>query len=292
MYYKGCEGITEHERLLVKTEYERIKMIVEEQKMSKKLQLKDFCNRMAFKGIATSLAMAWFIQTTGSFLITNYASLIFEKTGTGTMLDPNLSSIILAVVQIVAGLLSTKLGDAFGRKTTLFISLSGSAAGLFILTFYSYLRHTGYDLSNYMWLPVTCLSLIIFISNAGIIALANIIAIENYPSKVSSAKPISTKSINSMTSKLILQILFLLQIRTAGVVIYSLFVSVVAFFADKYFPILLEAIHLHGCLLFFAISCSCGLIFVAFMKETKGKSLDTIEVDEKPSQKDSTENKV
>lgn len=290
MYYKGCEGITEHERSLVKTEYERIKMIVEEQKMSKKLELKDFCNRMAFKGIATSLAMAWFIQTTGSFLITNYASLIFGKTG--TMLDPHISSIILAVVQIVAGLLSTQLGDTFGRKTTLFISLSGSAAGLFILTFYSYLRHTGYDLSNYMWLPVTCLSLIIFISNAGIIALANICAIENYPSKVSSAKPISTKSINFMASELILQILFLLQIRTAGVVIYSLFVSVVAFFADKYFPILLEAIHLHGCLLFFGISCSCGLIFVAFMKETKGKSLDTIEVDEKPSQKDSTENKV
>lgn len=180
MYYKGC---TEKDLSLFKAEYERLKIVVEEQKMRPNLKLKDFYNRMALKGIATSIAMAWLIQTTGSFLITNYASLIFEKTG--TLLDLHISSIILAVVQIVAGLMSTQLGDTFGRKTTLFISLSGSAVGLFTLTVYSYLRHNGYDVANYMWLPVICLSLIIFISNAGIIALASICAIENYPSEVS-----------------------------------------------------------------------------------------------------------
>lgn len=189
MYYKGCQGNTEHEKSLFKIEYERLKSVVEEQKIRPKLQIRDFCNRMAFKGIATSIAMAWLIQTTGSFLITNYASLIFGKTG--TVLDPHISSIILAVVQIVAGLMSTQFGDTFGRKTTLFISLFGSAVGLFALTVYSYLRHNGYDVSNYMWLPVTCLSLVIFISNAGIIALANICAIENYPSKVGIANHIS-----------------------------------------------------------------------------------------------------
>lgn len=39
---------------------------------------------------------------------------------------------------------------------------------------------------------------------------------------------------------------------------------------------MLDTIHLHGCLLFLAINCCIGLIFIAFMKETRGQSLDSI----------------
>lgn len=182
MYYKGCSGIDERERSFLKVEYERLRLIVVEQKRSKKLQFSDFGNRMALKGIVTSIAMAWFIQTTGSFLITNYASLIFSKTG--TLLDPNISPIILAVVQIIAGLMSTQLADTFGRKTILTISLAGSGIGLYILAAYSYLRENDNDVANFHWLPLLSLSFVIFISNAGIIGLAHTCAIENYPSKV------------------------------------------------------------------------------------------------------------
>lgn len=183
MYYKGANPKIEKEMSLLKYEFDRLKLVVEERKLTEKLHLKDFCNRMALKGIATSIAMAWFIQMTGSFLITNYASMIFEKSG--SIMDTRISSIVLAIVQIVAGLVSTQLGDAFGRKTTLFISLSGSAVGLFTLAAYSYLRQFDYDMSHFLWLPLACLSLIIFISSVGIIALAHICAIENYPAKVS-----------------------------------------------------------------------------------------------------------
>lgn len=182
MYYKGCAGIDERERSFLKAEYERLLLIVAEQKCSKKLQFSDFCNRMALKGILISIALAWFMQTTGSFLITNYASLIFSKTG--ALFDPNISSIILAVVQIVAGLTSSQLGDTFGRKVILITSLFGSAMGLFTLATYSYLHENDYDVTNFNWLPLLMLCLIIFISNAGIIALAHICAIENYSSKV------------------------------------------------------------------------------------------------------------
>lgn len=132
-----------------------------ERNASKKLQFSDFYNWLAVKAIATSIAMAWFIQMPGSFMFINYAMLIFQKSG--TVLDPHMSSIILAIVQIVAGLVSTQLGDTFGRKTTLSMSLIGSAAGLFVFTIYSYLRHVGYDVSKYIWLPEVCMSLIIFI---------------------------------------------------------------------------------------------------------------------------------
>lgn len=122
------------------------------------------------------------MQTTGAVIIMNYASLIFGISGSALSIDA--SGIILAVIQILGGLVSTQLGDTFGRKTTLFISLSGSAFGLLTFTVYSYLRQNGYDVSSYLWLPVVCLSLIIFISSAGIVALANTCTVENFSPKV------------------------------------------------------------------------------------------------------------
>lgn len=58
---------------------------------------------------------------------------------------------------------------------------------------------------------------------------------------------------------------------------YSLSNNSVAFVGDKFFPILVESIYLHGFLMVLVINCCIGLIFVAFMKETKGKSLDSID---------------
>lgn len=45
---------------------------------------------------------------------------------------------------------------------------------------------------------------------------------------------------------------------------------------DKNFPVLLETIQLHGCFLILTICCCFGLIFVIFMDETRGKSLDAM----------------
>lgn len=181
-YYKNCDEKNEQEKLFRNVELERLLAIDEERKKSSKLQLKDFCNRMALKGIISSIVMSWLYQMTGGSAFTNYASFIFEKSGTS--LGIHVSSIILAVSQIVGGLVSTQLGDKFGRKTILIISLFFSAVGMFIFATYMYLRHNSYDLSNFLWIPVTSLSLVIFVSSAGIIALINICVIECFPPKV------------------------------------------------------------------------------------------------------------
>lgn len=186
MFYKSCKGINERVRSLLKVEYERLRLKVAEQKCGQTIQFSDFGYRSALKEIATSIAMVWFMHPTICFLIANYASIIFSKTG--TLLKPNISSIILAIAQIIAGMMSSKFADAFGRKIRLTISLAGSAFGLFTLAAFSYFHENGYDVSLYMWLPVASISLIMFISNAGIIALAHICTIENYPTKVCNFK--------------------------------------------------------------------------------------------------------
>lgn len=57
---------------------------------------------------------------------------------------------------------------------------------------------------------------------------------------------------------------------------YSLCLNAVAFLGDKFFPISLQVIYMHGFMLFLGINCCVGLIFVAFMDETRGTSIDTV----------------
>lgn len=66
-----------------------------------------------------------------------------------------------------------------------------------------------------------------------------------------------------------------IQIRPIGMIFYSLMLNGVALLGEKFFPVLVEIIHLHGFLLFLGINCCLGMVFVAFMKETKGQSLDS-----------------
>lgn len=180
MYYKGCAGKTDREKSRLQAEFERIKSLEEERKNSPSMELKDFCNLSTVKGIKTCIAMSWFTQVT---ILMYYASLIFKLSD--SIFSVDVSAIVLAFFQIIGGLISTQFGDTFGRKTTFFISLFGSAFGLFIFSIYLYFHHHGYDLSKYTWLPVVCMSFVMFISTAGILALAHTCIVENFPPKVS-----------------------------------------------------------------------------------------------------------
>lgn len=181
-FYKSCNGKSDAEKSYLHAEFERLKTINDEHGKNSEIEISDFYSRMALKAIIISLGVSWFLQTTGCYIVTSFASIIFDKSG--TLIGTETSSIILAAMQIFGGLLSTRLADTFGRKTTIFISLAVSAVGLFTFTIYMYLRHNGYDVSNFLWLPVVCLSLIIFISAAGVMALSNTYTVENFPTKV------------------------------------------------------------------------------------------------------------
>lgn len=67
------------------------------------------------------------------------------------------------------------------------------------------------------------------------------------------------------------------QIRTIAMsAIYAVF-NLFQFVSLKTYPILLEAIDLHGCLMVYSFCCLIGFIFVLFvLKETSGQSLDDI----------------
>lgn len=182
MYYKSYEGKCDREVLALQLEIERLKYLAKSLETSEKINFKDFCSQTAVRGLIIGAAMAWFLNLSGCFIIINYSSLVFLKSD--HVIDAQIASIILGVVQIFGGLLSTSLSDNFGRKVLLILSLVGSALGLFGLSVYLYFDHIGYDLSQFSSLPVVLLSFVIFTSCAGIAPLSNVCTVENLPPKV------------------------------------------------------------------------------------------------------------
>lgn len=179
MFYKSVDGMNIS---LLQDEFEQMQMNEIVRKQNAKINIRDFYNRAALKGIGTALAMVWLFQSTGFYIIINYASFIYKTSGTALRIE--ISTIVLTVAQLLGGLVATRLGDTFGRKTTMMISLFGTATGLLIFSVHSYMRQNCYDVSSHMWVPEVCLSFVIFISSAGICALANTYVVENFPPKV------------------------------------------------------------------------------------------------------------
>lgn len=65
------------------------------------------------------------------------------------------------------------------------ISSAGTSIFLFVIASYSYLNKAGVELSEFAWLPVISLSLVVFLASIGIISLPYIIITELMPNRVS-----------------------------------------------------------------------------------------------------------
>lgn len=128
-------------------------------------------------------------QFSGCFVLLNYSATIFRDSGSD--IDPNTSSIILASIQCIGTYVATILVDKVGRKVLLLVSVSCTTIGLAAMGTYSYLDSLQYDLHQFNWVPVTSLSFVIFIASIGILCLPFIVLAEVLPSKVRNDRTLS-----------------------------------------------------------------------------------------------------
>lgn len=147
------------------------------------IEISFLVNRLALKGIFNGIILASLAHLTGFLVFITYAVLIFERVG-ATQIDPYVSSITIAIVQIIGTLCTTTFSDSLGRKALLIISLLGSAFGLLSFASYSYLKQNGYELSAFEWVPVISLSFVIFTASTGVVPLMFTCMVEHLPSKV------------------------------------------------------------------------------------------------------------
>lgn len=83
-------------------------------------------------------------------------------------------------------------------------------------------------------------------------------------------------------NKLMNWFIYRFQVRTVGLAIICFIDNIWQFLCLKFYPIFLEQINLHGCLLIYGVGCIVGFVFVLwFLKETSGQSLDEVGIDEK-----------
>lgn len=142
--------------------------------------------RDSIKAILIGFSLTGINLFSGTFAFVNYTANIFKESG--STIDPNVSSIIVAVIQIFGVYGSTVLVDRIGRKTLLIFSTSGAFVGLMSLGIYSYLNENGYDLTTCNWIPLISFSTFIFISCFGILPLPFIVLTEILPAEVTRKK--------------------------------------------------------------------------------------------------------
>lgn len=137
----------------------------------------------SIKGLLTGLGLCSLNQLCGGFVIVNYATTIFESSG--SPIDANLSTIILGSVQLVGTYISTILIDRIGRKKLLLSSFFGMAIGFLCNGTYSYLVHNETKLNGiFHMIPVIFMPFVLFSFSLGLQPVPFLILVEILPEKV------------------------------------------------------------------------------------------------------------
>ncbi|EFA10055.1 facilitated trehalose transporter Tret1 [Tribolium castaneum] len=206
-----------------------------------------FKTRASTKALIFSIALTTFQQFSGINVIFSYMQSIFDSTGSD--IPAEISSIIVAAVQMIFSTISPLLSDKAGRRTLLLISITGAALSEIVLGAYFYMQNSGQDVSDIGWLPVVTLVVFMMFYNCGMGSLPWALMSELLPSNV---------------------------ISKATLLITCIY-WFVGWVLTQYFAALNEAVGSAGSFWLFSGFCILFDLFVYFfIFETKGKSLQEI----------------
>lgn len=221
---------------------------------------------IARKALTIGLVLMALDQFSGLFPMIHYTSTIFKQSGSS--LSPNLSSIIVALLQLLGTSCSTLLVDRAGRKVSCFLykfqlfcfpfkifqilfatSAIATGLGLLCLSVYIFLGTIGIDCTRFDWIPIFSYSWSVFMGQLGMLSLNFMVMAEVLPPKI----------------------------RAAGCTIGLMVLWTLSFTMIKLIPMLAEILGLHGLFFGFAVCCFCGAVFIILaIPETKGKSIEDI----------------
>lgn len=134
-------------------------------------------------GILNGSVLAALACMTGYLVFATYAVVIFREAG-AKYINPYNSAVLMAMLQLIGNFCTASLSDSIGRKALIVFSLLGSACGMFIFSFYCYLRSIGFNLLDFEFVPVASLFFTVFISSAGVVPLMHIGIVEYMPFQV------------------------------------------------------------------------------------------------------------
>lgn len=178
---------------------------------SSKLAFRDFTSTHAKKALAYGIFLMALNQFCGCFAMLNFTATIFKESG--STLSPNVSSIIVGVIQIIGALLCTLFVEKSGRKTLMTLSSFGIAFGLAVLSLYTFATSHGVDLSSFSWIPLAAFSFVIFISNLGVLTLPFLYVSEIVPTKIKGFTMVLCLTVLYVFATIVIQVRELIKLK-------------------------------------------------------------------------------
>lgn len=232
----------------VDKELDAIKKSVEESLSDKASFFDIFKSKGLTKALIISVGLVAFQQFSGINVILFYTQTIFQATG--STIKPEISTIIIGIVQIFGSMITPVLVDKRGKRFLLILSAIGMTISEATLGYYFFMLQTKQDVSSISWLPVLCLVSYMITYCFGFGPLPWAVMGELFPANIKSSASTVTAS---------------------GC-------WVLAFFLTKYFSAVCEVIGKAGSFWFFSCCCAIAGGFVyKFVPETSGKSLQEIQ---------------
>ncbi|XP_055681865.1 facilitated trehalose transporter Tret1-like [Lutzomyia longipalpis] len=230
----------------VKLEFESLKSSVAATSTKTSITIQDFKPTTTRKALFISYIILCGRNMSGYFPLMNYTVSIFEQAG--TEIDPHISAIIVAVIQLAGNIVSAYYTDKSGRRILLIPSLVGVGLCLTTIGIYFYLSELGYNLSTVSWLPVASLSISMFLG-ASVQIIPIYILSELLPAKI----------------------------RSSVVSFYMTTTWPLNFVMLQFYTPLADLLGVYSCMWIFGGWCFFEAIFAYFLlPETKGKSHEEI----------------
>ncbi|XP_023213629.1 facilitated trehalose transporter Tret1-like [Centruroides sculpturatus] len=222
-----------------------IEMKIREQS-SEKASIRELFQPHILKLFLFSLGLMFFQQFNGinSFLF--YTQGIFKTAQ--VKIDPDYCTTIVGVMLVISTFIASILMDYAGRKILLYISGSIMCISVVSLATYYYIMHKkGYF--EYSWITLVCLCVFVCAFSLGFGPVPWLMMGELLPLRV--------KGIASSIS--------------------TMFNWTCVFIVTGEYHTMLDSMHDYGTYWFYGVFCFLSCIFVIFLPETKGKTLESIE---------------
>ncbi|XP_063914995.1 facilitated trehalose transporter Tret1-like isoform X2 [Zophobas morio] len=189
-------------------------------------------------------------QFSGATAITFYTQSIFKEAGED--ISSELATIIYYTVQFLLNILCNSIVDKAGRRPLLILSLLGSALALFVEGTYFFIKtQTTIDVAPFSFLSVISLIGFVVFFSSGMQSIPILMLGELFPANV----------------------------KAFALCLADIYFCVIATVVSKFFQIVKDSFGIYVPFYAFTGSCLLGLVFIVlFVPETKGKSLEEIQV--------------
>ncbi|KAL3275336.1 hypothetical protein HHI36_020103 [Cryptolaemus montrouzieri] len=235
----------------VDTEMTEILYAIDKEKQQKKGSVKDLFTVPSIRKAVIIMAVLNAGQHLGGYTAITMNLHDILSSAESTYLDDEVAAVMYALLMLFASVVAILMVDKFGRKTILLISAILTGLTLVTIGIYFYLK-VDHDVSSISWIPVVAVMLFAVTFKLGMGIVPIVLTAELFPPSVKAYGMASADAMYIIFGSLSISIYYYLKDDLGGM----------------YLPFY-----------FFAAACFVTALFVVlFVPETKGKTLDEVQM--------------